>query len=261
MRILVCVKYVPDIHSSRSFAAGRVVRSADDGGLNELDEHAVEAAVRLAEESEGEVVVLTVGAPDATVALRRALQLGAMRAVRVTDDAVEGSDVFGTARVLAAAVRRLGAEAPIDVIVTGMASLDGLTSMLPSALAAELGLPQLTLASAIAVADGRARVERHLADARETLEAPLPVLVSVTDEANKPRYPNFKAIVAAREVAIEEWGLADVGVDAGEVGAAGARTRVLRAEPRPPRTDRRVVVDSGDGGAQLASFLVERGFA
>jgi len=261
MRILVCVKYVPDIHSPRSFADERVVRNPDDGGMNELDDHAVEAAVRLVEELGGEVVALTVGSEDASVALRRALQLGASRAIRVTDGAIANSDVFGTARVLGAAVRRVGAEEPLDLVLTGMASLDALTSMLPSALAGELGWPQLTLASSLAVADGRARVERHLADARETVEAPLPAVVSVTDEANSPRYPNFKAIVAAREVEIEAWSLADLGVDPNDVGDLGARARVLSAAPRPPRDDRRVVSDTGDGGVQLAAFLAEKGFA
>ncbi len=261
MRILVCVKYVPDIHSPRSFEFGRVVRNAEDGGMNELDDHAVEAAVRLVEEHGGEVIALTVGSADASVALRRALQFGASRAIRVSDDAIAGSDVFGTARVVSAAIRRVAAEAPIDMVITGMASLDGLTSMLPSALAAELAWSQLTLASALAVDGDRASIERHLSDAHETVEAPLPAVVSVTDEMNKPRYPNFKAIVAARSVAIEEWAVGDLGIQPGEVGERAAWTRVLSAEPRPPREDRQVISDTGDGGTRLAAFLVEKGFA
>ncbi len=260
MRILVCVKHVPDLQVARSFTDGRVTRSADDG-MNDLDEHAVEAAVRLLEERGGEVVAVTVGGPDSVAAVRRALQLGATRAIRVTDEAIQGSDVFGTARVLAAVVRVLQAEAPLDLVLTGMASLDGLTSMLPTALAAELGWPQLTLASSLAVAGGRARIERHLSDAREIVEAALPAVISVTDEANKPRFPNVKAIVASRSAQVEAWDLAALGVEASSVGAAGSRTRVLSATPRPARADRRLVNDTGEGGAMLASFLVERGFA
>ena len=260
MRILVCVKHVPDLQLERSFTDGRMTRSADDG-MNDLDEHAVEAAVRLVEDHGGEVVAVTVGGPDSVAAVRKALQLGATRAIRVTDDAIAGSDVFGTARVLAAAARALAAEEPLDLILTGMASLDGLTSMLPAALAAELGWPQLTLASSLAVAGGTARIERHLPDAYETVEAALPAVVSVTDEANTPRYPNFKAIVAARSAEVGVWSLADLGVEPSSVGAAGSRTRVLSATLRPPRVDRRIVNDTGEGGAMLASFLVERGFA
>jgi len=229
--------------------------------MNDLDAHAVEAAVRLVEEHGGEVIALTVGGPDSVAAVRKALQLGATRAIRVTDDAIAGSDVFGTARVLAAAARALHGDEPVDLIVTGMASLDGLTSMLPAALAAELGWPQLTLASSLAVAEGTARIERHLPEARETLEAALPAVVSVTDEANKPRYPNFKAIVAARSAEVGVWDLADLGLEPSSVGAAGSRTRVLSATLRPERSGRRIVNDTGEGGAMLAAFLVERGFA
>jgi electron transfer flavoprotein beta subunit len=260
MRILVCVKHVPDIQLERSFTNGRMTRGADDG-MNELDEHAVEAAVRLVEERGGEVIAVTVGGPDSSAAVRKALQLGAARAIRVTDDAIAGSDVFGTARVLAAVARVLDAEAPLDLLLTGMASLDALTSMLPSALAAELGWPQLTLASSLVIAGDTARIERHLPDAHEILEAELPAVVSVTDEANKPRYPNFKAIVAARAAEIEVWDLAALGIEPSSVGAAGSRTRVLSATPRPARADRRVVNDTGEGGAALAEFLVGRGFA
>ena len=260
MRILVCVKHVPDLQLERSFTDGRMTRGADDG-MNDLDEHAVEAAVRLVEEHGGEVVAVTVGGPDSVAAVRKALQLGANRAIRVTDEAIAGSDAFATARVLAAAARALDAEEPIDLVVTGMASLDGLTSMLPAALAAELGWPQLTLASSLAVDGGRARIDRHLPDAHETVEAALPAVVSVTDEANKPRYPNFKAIVAARSAEIGVWDLAALGLHASSVGAAGSRTRVLSATLRPARPNRRIVNDTGDGGAALAAFLVERGFA
>lgn len=261
MRILVCVKYVPDLQSSRSFTDGRVTRVADDGGMNELDENAVEAALRVVEGLGGEVVALTVGADDAVVAARKALQLGVSQAIHVVDDAIAGSDVFATARVIAAAARRVAEDGGLDLVVTGMASLDGLTSMLPSALAAELGWPQLTLASSLEVSDGSARIVRHLPDATETVEAPLPAVVSVTDEANTPRYPQFKQIVAARSAEIPRWSLAEIGLDAASVGADAARTRVLSAVPRPPRADRVVIADAGDAGVRLAAFLAERGLA
>ncbi len=237
-----------------------MTRGADDG-MNELDEHAVEAAVRIVEVSGGEVIAVTVGGPDSGVAVRKALQLGVGRAIRVTDDAIVGSDVFGTARVLAGVARVLGGEAPLDLVVTGMASLDGLTSMLPAALAVELGWPQLTLASSLTVADGRARIERHLPGAHEILDAALPAVVSVTDESNTPRYPDVKAIVAARSAQIEVWDLAMIGLASSTVGDAGALTRVISVTPRPPRRNCRMVNDTGEGGDELAAFLVERGFA
>lgn len=260
----MCVKHVPDIQSERALGPdGRLVRDGGDGTINELDENAVEAAVVLAEQvrdagDEAEVVVVTVGPDDAEDAVRRGLQLGADAAVHVLDDAVAGSDVFGTAAVLAAVLRRLGEQAPVDLVVTGMAGLDGLTSLLPAALAATLDLPQLTLAAEVTLADGAVTVRRDLDHAVEELTAPLPALVSVTDRANEPRYPNFQGIMAARKKPVETLTLADLGVDPATVGAAGARTEVLEAAHRPPRTDRVLVTDDGQAGARLAAWLLER---
>ncbi|MFV0286072.1 MAG: electron transfer flavoprotein subunit beta/FixA family protein [Demequina sp.] len=262
MRILVTVKHVPDLQSQRSFTEGRVTRNGDDGTMNELDENAVEAALQLVEAAgEGEVYALTVGGPDAVAAVRKALQLGVHHAIHVQDEAIADSDVFGTAKVIAAAVRKVHDEAPLDLVITGMAALDGLTSMLPTALAAELDWSQATLASALSVADGEVTIERHLPDAHETLVAPLPAVVSVTDEANKPRYPNFKLIMAARKAPVAQWSLADLGVDAATVGKAAARTVVVDASPRPPRANRVKITDTGDAGTQLADFLIEKGLA
>ncbi len=255
------MKFVPDIQSDRQLGAdGRVVRDGGDGTLNELDENAVEAALALAEEHDGEVVVLTLGPDDAVDAVRKGLQMGADEAVHVLDDDVAGSDAIGTATVLAAAVRHLSAQTPVDLVLTGMAGLDGLTSLLPAALAELLDLPALPLASSLDVdVDARtATVVRRLDHATETLTAPLPAVVSVTDGINEPRYPNFKGIMAARKKPVATLTLADLGVDPATVGAAGARTQVLEAAPRPPREDRVLITDTGDAGTRLATWLVER---
>ncbi|MFN3866536.1 MAG: electron transfer flavoprotein subunit beta/FixA family protein [Demequina sp.] len=262
MRILVTVKHVPDLQSNRSFTDGTVTRTAEDGSMNELDEHAVEAALQLVEAAgEGEVYALTMGGPDAVAAVRKALQLGAHHAIHVSDEAIAGSDVFGTAMVIGAAVRKVHAEAPLDMVITGMAALDGLTSMFPTALAAELDWSQLTLASGLTVVGGEATIVRHLPDARETVTAPLPAVVSVTDEANKPRYPNFKLIMAARKAEVPVWTLADLGIDPERVGGHAARATVVDASERPPRENRQLVTDKGEGGRELAEFLIERGLA
>lgn len=263
MKIVVCVKHVPDIQSERSLGPdGRVGRDGGDGTLNELDENAVEAALVLAAAAEGsQVVALTVGPAEAVDAARRALQMGADRAVHVLDDAIAGSDVFGTVAVLAAAIRHLGEESPVDLVVTGMAALDGLTSLLPAALAAALDLPPLTLAAEVTVEDDVVHVRRELDSASERLSAPLPALLSVTDQANAPRYPNFKGIMAARTKPVTVLGLAELGVDPATVGAAGARTRIVAAAPRPVRENRVLVTDDGTAGAQLARFLVDHKLA
>lgn len=255
------MKFVPDIQSDRQLGPdGRVVRDLGDGTLNELDENAVEAALTLAEEHDGEVVVLTVGPDDAVDAVRKGLQMGAAQAVHVLDDDVAGSDAIGTATVLAAAVRHLHAAEPVDLVVTGMAGLDGLTSLLPTALGELLDLPSLPLAARLTVdpAAGTVTVERQLDHASETFTAPLPAVVSVTDQANAPRYPNFKGIMAAKKKPVTTLTLADLGVDPATVGTAGARTQVLAAAPRPPREDRVLVQDTGDAGTRLAAWLVEQ---
>lgn len=270
MRIVVCVKHVPDVQSNRRLTAeGRLDRDQGDGTINELDENAVEAAVALVEQHGGEVVALTVGPDDAVDAVRRALQMGATSAVHVRDDAIAGSDVFGTATVLSAAVRHIGADGPVDLVVLGMGAVDSLTSLLPATLAAQLGLPQLALAAELTVdgvADGpdgattgTVRVRRELERATQVLTAPLPALVSVTDQANQPRYPSFKGIMGARKKKVLTVSLADLGVDPATVGAAAARTEVLEAAERPAREDRLLWTDDGTAGVRLAAYLVEHG--
>lgn len=276
MKIVVCVKHVPDVQSERRIEEGRLVRGEEDV-LNELDENAVEAGVALAEQlgeagEDCEVVALSMGPADAEDGLRRALQMGADRAVLVSDDALAGADVVTTARVLAAAIARIGQDGPVDLVLTGMASLDAMTSMLPGALAAAAGLPALTLAHELTLEDGAdeagagegagrgVRITRTVGTVTETLTAPLPALVSVTDQANEPRYPNFAAMRAARKKPLDELTLADLSLDG--LGQAGqAPVAVAAAQARPEREAGIIRTDSGQAGAELAAWLVEQGLA
>lgn len=262
MRIVVPVKYVPDINAERKFADCRVVRDPAEGTLNELDENALEAALRIVEgldETEresSEIVAVTVAPPEGDMALRKSFQMGVHRGVRVSDDALAGSDYFGTTAALAAAVRHLESEGPVDLVVTGMAALDGLGSVVPALLAAELGRPSLTFAKTVSLADGVLEVTRETDEATETLTAPLPAVLSVADTANTPRFPNFKLIMAARSKAIEEWSAADLGLDPAAVGVAGARTETTQAAPRPEKPEVELVQDKGSGGQALAEYLI-----
>jgi electron transfer flavoprotein beta subunit len=262
VRIVVLVKYVPDINADRRFEDCRVVRSPGEGTLNELDENALEAALRIVDSLDddaraaAEIVALTLAPEQGDLALRKAYQMGVDRGVRVTDDALAGSDYAGTAAALAAAVRRLEADGPVDLVVTGMAALDGLGSVVPALVAAELGRPALTFAKKVALTDGVLEVVRETDEATETLTAPLPAVLSVADTANTPRMPNFKLIMAARTKTIEAWSLADVGLDAGLVGDAGARTATTHAAPRPEKPEVELVQDKGEGGKALAEFLL-----
>jgi electron transfer flavoprotein beta subunit len=254
MKIVVCVKYVPDAQGDRRFAADNTVdRAGTDGILSELDEYAVEEALKLAESGDDTTVtVLTVGPDGATDALRKALQMGATDGVHVLDDALHGSDALSTSLVLAKALQKLSP----DLVLTGMASTDGGMSVVPAMVAERLGLPQVTFAGSLTIDGGTVRIEREGDTSTEVVEAALPALVSVTDQINDPRYPSFKGIMAAKKKPVQTWSLADLGVAAEEVGLSSAWTVVDTVTARPPRQAGQVVADEGDGGARLVEYLV-----
>jgi electron transfer flavoprotein beta subunit len=258
LRIVVCVKYVPDATGDRHFAEDLTTdRESVDGLLSELDEYAVEQALQIGEDADdAELTVLTVGPEDAKDALRKALSMGADKAVHVEDDDLHGTDVLGTSAVLAKAVEKTG----YDLVMCGMASTDGTMGVLPAMLAERLGVPQVTLLSEVSVTDGKVSGRRDGDTATEQLEAALPAVVSVTDQSGEARYPSFKGIMAAKKKPVESLDLDDLDIDADEVGLEGAWTKVEDATPRPARTAGTVVKDEGEGGKQLAAFLAERKF-
>ncbi|WP_168583516.1 electron transfer flavoprotein subunit beta/FixA family protein [Gephyromycinifex aptenodytis] len=254
MNIVVCVKYVPDAQSDRTFDSSdnTTDRVNVDGLMCELDEYAVEEALKIKEAGEGEVTVLTMGPQKAVDAVKKALQMGADKAVHVCDDALAGSDSVATSLVLAKAVEKIGG---VDLVLTGMASTDGEMSVVPAMLAERLGLPQVTFASELTVEGGSVTIRRDGDVATEIITSSLPAVVSVTDQINEPRYPSFKGIMAAKKKPMETWSLADLGVEASEVGLDAAWTKVLETKKRPPRQQGLVVTDDGSGGAVLAQFL------
>ncbi|NIH63395.1 electron transfer flavoprotein subunit beta/FixA family protein [Streptomyces cinereoruber] len=258
VNIVVCVKYVPDATGDRHFADDLTVDRDDvDGLLSELDEYAVEQALQIAEEADdAEVTVLTVGPEDAKDALRKALSMGADRAVHVEDDDLHGSDVMGTSLVLAKAIEKTG----YDVVIAGMASTDGVMGVLPAILAERLGVPQVTLLSEVKIEDGKVTGRRDGDAASEQLEAALPAVVSVTDQSGEARYPSFKGIMAAKKKPVESLDLSDLDLEAEEVGLEGAWTAVDSAAERPARTAGTIVKDEGEGGKQLAEFLASQKF-
>ncbi|NGO43542.1 electron transfer flavoprotein subunit beta/FixA family protein [Streptomyces sp. NBC_00882] len=258
MKILTLVKYVPDATGDRRFTEDMTTdRDAVDGLLSELDEYAVEQALQISEShGDAEVIVVTMGPADAKDALRKALSMGADRAVHTDDEDLHGTDVFGTSSVLAELVQHVG----FDLVVCGMASTDGGMGVLPALLAERLGVPQVTLLSEVAVDDGVVSGLRDGDTATERLQAELPAVVSVTDRSGEARYPSFKGIMAAKKKPVEYLDLDDLGIDAATVGLAGSWTAVDTATARPPRTAGSVVKDDGDGGTRLAEFLASQKF-
>jgi electron transfer flavoprotein beta subunit len=252
MNIVVCVKYVPDAQADRKFAADNTTdREGVDGLLSELDEYAVEEALKIKEAGDGKVTVLTVGPDDATDAARKALQMGADEAVHVVDDAIHGSDYLATSQILAAAIQKL----EYDIVLTGMASTDGTGGVVPAMLAERLGLPQVTLASELTLDGTTVTIRRDNDAASETIQATLPALISVTDQINEPRYPSFKGIMAAKKKPLQTWSLSDLGISPDEVGLSAAWTKVEAVSARPPRQQGEIVTDEGDGGTKLVDFL------
>ncbi|HZC19032.1 MAG TPA: electron transfer flavoprotein subunit beta/FixA family protein, partial [Rubrobacteraceae bacterium] len=218
MNIVVCVKQVPDTTAKKELDGDfRLNRAALDPVVNPFDEYAIEEALRLKEAQGGEVAVLTMGPPTAEDTIRKALAMGADRGVLVTDPALAGTDLWGTAVVLAQALQRI----PYDVVFTGMESTDARTGLLPGALAEKLALPLLTYASRVEIRDGLVCVNRQIPGGYQEIEAQLPALVSVVKGVNEPRYPSLKGIMASKRKEIQKLGVADLGLEAGQTGLAG----------------------------------------
>jgi electron transfer flavoprotein beta subunit len=250
MQVVVLVKYVPDPTGTPRLGADHLVQREGEGALDPGDEYAVEAALRLVEADEGEVILLTMGPEGATTAIRRGLSMGAHRGVHVTDPALRGSDALGTAKVLAAAITRQ----PFDLVLSGVESTDGYTGTMPMAVAELLGVPSATFARTIEVAQGVLRIERQTDLGYDVLEAPLPALATVTGSGAEPRYPTLKGIMAAKSKPVEQLSLSDLGLSAGDIAPS---QRVLTVTPAPEKGPGEVIPAGEDAARRIADLLSE----
>ena len=258
MNIVVLVKQVPDSGAERSLRPDdfTVDRGGANNVINEMDEYAIEEALKIQEAHGGEVTILTAGPDQASDAIRKALQMGADKGVHVVDDALRGSCAVATSAVLAAALRSLNP----DLILAGSESTDGRVQVMPHMIAERLGIAALTGARKLTVDGSTLTIERQTEEGYEVVTASTPAVVSVWDTINEPRYPSFKGIMAAKKKPIDTRSLADLGVAAETVGFAGATSKVVEAAKRPARSGGTKVVDSGDGGSQLVAFLATEKF-
>ena len=257
MNIVVCMKQVPDTWAERTLRPddSRLDRASVDGVINELDEYAIEEGLRLAEANGGEVTILTMGPEKASESIRKALSMGADKAVHLSTTAWHGSDALQTSAALAAVLGRTG----FDLVILGSESTDARMGVLAAMLAERLGVPQVSLASKVRWTAVK-RVHRQTDYGYDKVEASLPAVVSVVEKINEPRYPSFKGIMAAKKKPVETLSLADAGIDAGEVGLASAATEVVSFAKRPPRQAGTIVKDEGDGGTKAADFLAAQKF-
>jgi electron transfer flavoprotein beta subunit len=264
MDIVVCVKQVPDSWAEKRLSpTDRTLdRDSAEAVMNELDEFAVEEALRIQEAAGGPdactVTVLTMGPEKAGETVRKALSMGADAGVHVSDPALHGTDALATSLVLAAALRTL----PYDLVIMGTESTDARMAVVPAMLAERLGVPQLTLAGKVDLdQDARTvRVQRQTDYGYDTVEGSLPAVVGVIEKINEPRYPSFKGIMAAKKKPVTSLTLADLGLSPDAVGLAGAWTAVDDFSTRPPKQAGTIVKDEGDGGLKLVEFLVSQKF-
>jgi len=256
MKIAVCTKYVPEAAANARIdpQTKRLDRSGE-GSLNQFDVHAVEEALKLKEaEGEGEVVIVSVGPERALEAMRKALAMGADRAVLVSDDAVAGSDLVATSRVLAAALER---EKP-DLVLFGQQANDSDGAVLWAAVADRLQRPLVSQVAELTRENGKVRGKRQTEYGYDVIEAPLPAVVAVSDAINEPRYPSLKGIMGAKKKPQETVSLSELGVDAGEAGEAGSRTEVYALGDPPARGDTVKIEDDGTGAEKILAFLQEK---
>ena len=254
MNIVVLVKQVPDTYSDRKLQAAdhTLDRESADAVLDEINERAVEEALQIKEAHGGEVTVVCMGPERATDAIRKALSMGADKAVHLSDEALHGTDAPATARALAAVI---GTVEGVDLVIAGNESTDGRAGAVPAMVAEVLAWPQLTFARKVETDGSVVKIERESDAGIVSLEASAPAVVSVTEKINEPRYPSFKGIMAAKKKPVSVLSVADAGIGAGEAGLAGAASRVVASAPAPPKAAGQKVTDDGEGGARIAEYL------
>ena len=255
--IVVLIKQVPDTWSERKLSDGdwTLDREAADAVLDEINERAVEEALLIKEKEGGEstVTVLTAGPERATEAIRKALSMGADKGVHLLDPGMHGSDMVQTGWALA---RALGTVEGTDLVIAGNSATDGNGGAVPAIIAEYLGLPQLTHMRKVSVEGGKITGERETDEGVFSVEATLPAIVSVTEKINEPRFPSFKGIMAAKKKEVTTLTLADIGVEAEEVGRDNAGSTVTSSTPKPAKTAGEKVSDEGEGGKKIAEYLV-----
>jgi electron transfer flavoprotein beta subunit len=254
MKIAVCVKQVPEGAARLDPATKRLDRSGE-GALNSFDANAVEEALRLKDAGgEGEVVLVSMGPAKAMDALRKALAMGADRAVLVSDEAAAGSDLVATSYALAKALERENT----DLILFGQQAGDSDGAVLWAAVADRLRLPVVSQAAEVTHADGRLTVKRQTEFGYDVIEVPLPAVVAVSDAINEPRYPSLKGIMGAKSKPQETVSLSDLGVEAERAGEQGSRTEVYALNEPPARGDSRKIEDDGNAAQAILDFLAEK---
>jgi electron transfer flavoprotein beta subunit len=252
MNIAVCVKQVVDTEAVLKLdpSSWRLDRSVTCI-LNPYDEYAVEEALRVKEAHGGEVTAVCMGPDTATDAVRKALAMGADKAVLVSDTALAGSDVQGTAYALAEALKTV----EWDLVIFGVRSTDGETGCVPAAVAERLGVPLLSALGKVVVEGTKLTVDRETETGYVRYECPIPAVLSVIKGINEPRFPSMKGIMTAKSKPIDTKNAAALSLDASQLGSTGAKTRVLSGRSPEPRKAGEKIEDDGTGAAKIVEYL------
>lgn len=253
MKVVVCIKQVPDPASPGQLDP-ETHRLRRDGEvvLDPGDQFGIEAALQLVEAHGGEVTVISMAPERGAEAIRKALAMGAHRGVLVSDPALAGSDALSTAKVLAAVVSR----GEWDLVITGTESTDASCGVVPQMLAELLSVPAVTYAKALSSDGSHLTVSRQTEIGTDSVEADLPVVLSVTAGVNEPRYASLKGIMGAKSKPIETLDLAALGVLGAGGDAAGQRVAsVVTAEQR---TVGEIITDDGTAATRIVDFLASK---
>jgi electron transfer flavoprotein beta subunit len=253
MNVAVCVKQIPDpAQPGQLDPSDHTLVRSGKLILDDSDAYGVEMALQLVDKAGGGEVTLVSMAPNSEVGgLRTALAMGAAKAILVSDDSLKGSDALSTAKVLAAAIKRVEP----DLVIAATESTDGYTGTLPVQVAELLGLPSVTFAKQIESDGSTVKVQRQTEAGYDEVTCPLPALVTVTAGVVEPRYPSFKGIMAAKSKPVEEVKIADLGIDSGQVGWAGARQEITDVAAAEERKAGEIIEDEGDAHERVVAFL------
>jgi electron transfer flavoprotein beta subunit len=251
MNVVVCVKQIPDPAAPQSFDSSNYLDRSGKLILDEADTYGVEMPLQLVDKAgDGEVTVVSMGSGADLAGVRNALAMGAAKAVIVSDDSLRGTDALGTAKVLAAVIKRVSP----DLVLAATESSDGYTGTTPVQLAELLGMPSITFAKSVTVNGSSVEVNRQTESGYDEVSAPLPAVITVTAGVVEPRYASFKGIMAAKSKPVEVLSVADLDL-AGQVGPAGARQEITSVEKAESRQAGEKYVDEGDGAQKIVTFL------